>query len=168
MNSIRLATLEDLDALMRLFAEVKTGLSSIGFDQWPDYYPQETIVSADLSRSEVYCMEANGRMLGTLTLNQEQDPAYEQISWGIAATAPFVVHRLVVHPDYWGQGLGKQWMRFAEERAAQLGGKVIRLDTYAKNAASNALYTNLGYQLAKGACYFYGPTQPFVCFEKAL
>lgn len=168
MKSIRLATLEDLDALMSLFSSVKLGLSRIGLDQWPDYYPPQPVVRADLSRSEVFVMEADALLIGTLTLNQVQDPAYKQIKWAIAADAPYVVHRLVVHPDYWGQGLGRQWMRFAEAQAQERGGQAIRLDTYAKNIASNALYTNLGYQLAEGECFFYGPEKSFICFEKAL
>ena len=167
-DGIRRAGPAELPRLMALFSEVKQGLHGIGLDQWPDHYPEEDKVLRDLANGHVHIIEIGGNIISSLTLNQEQDPAYQQIEWHIPAAAPFVVHRLVVHPAYWGQGMGRAWMHWAEDEVRRRGGGVIRLDTWIDNRASNALYQGLGYQQAQGYCYFYGPEKAFVCYEKAV
>lgn len=168
MNSIRVAQVTDIPALFELFSQVKSGLRAVGLDQWPDRYPAKEVVSHEVSRQEVYIMENGSQLMGSMTLNQEQAAEYEGIIWSIDTSSPYVIHRLVVAPAFWGRGLGKQWMAFAEQEVLRKGGEVIRLDTWDKNRASNRLYEGLGYQLAKGDCYFYGPAKRFVCYEKLL
>jgi ribosomal protein S18 acetylase RimI-like enzyme len=75
---------------------------------------------------------------------------------------------LAVDPILAGQGIGKKLCQFAEKHARDLGGGIIRLDTYTKNPASNRLYESLAYELADGFCYFHGLKSPFNCYEKKL
>ena len=168
VKSPELAKIGDLDLLMGLFARVRAGLRKAGLDQWPDWYPKREKVRSNIEAEELYILRNNTGLVATITLNHTQDPAYDSIQWSLETDNPWVVHRLVVEPTQWGQGIGMDLMLFAEDEVRKKGGGVIRLDTWVGNKASCALYERLGYSKAIGFCYFYGPDQPFLCLEKMI
>ncbi|NNE30441.1 MAG: GNAT family N-acetyltransferase, partial [Saprospiraceae bacterium] len=162
------AKIGDIDDLMDLFYRVKNGLAEAGLNQWPDWYPRRKRIEENIHAEQVFLHRIDAAPIATITLNQIQDPAYRKITWSLHDDSPWVVHRLVVDPGRWGQGLGKRMMLFAEDEVRKQGGGVIRLDTWVGNPGSIALYNSLGYTRAEGYCYFYGPDQPFACLEKRV
>ncbi|MEM1220136.1 MAG: GNAT family N-acetyltransferase [Bacteroidota bacterium] len=163
---LRLATAEDLPQLLTFFAQVRKGLEGAGIYQWGPAYPAAEQIRKDIAEQHVFCW--GEKMVGTITLDQQQSSQYEAVQWQIIGRQIGVIHRLAVHPDYWGQGLAKKLCLFAEEWGRSQGWEAIRLDTYSENPASQRLYESLGYQRAEGSCYFHDNPAPFFLYEKRI
>ena len=165
--TVTLALPGDLDAVAALLADCVREMQARGLDQWDDVYPTRATLAADIAGGTLYraARASDGRMIGSFTMNETQDPEYAEVPWQVTAGPIAVVHRLMVHPSVQHLGLGGFLMRFAEQRAFELGFRAMRLDTYRKNERALALYRALGYaergdvRFRKGA---------FACFEKAL
>ena len=61
--------------------------------------------------------------------------------------APGVYHlaRVISHPGYRGQGLGRQVCQYLLNCAWALGGHAVTLNVYRANTAALSLYTSLGF-----------------------
>ena len=149
-----------------LFRTATDGMIASGIDQWNYSYPLISHISEDIEQGSAFIMMEKGSILATVTLDGNQDEQYQKIRWPFVSPRPLVIHRLAVHPDGQGQGLGKKMCHFAQEFAAANRFTSIRLDAYSKNPVSLRLYHNLGYTKAGGYCYFHKNPAPFYCFEK--
>ena len=109
---------------------------------------------------------------GSVILNGEQLPEYQQIPWTIPAQPEEVgvIHTLVIRPSWSGRGKAREFVAFCEAEFRRRGKKTVRLDTYEGNLPANAMYPRLGYTFAGSAEFFF---QGFIheilnCYEKAL
>ena len=57
-----------------------------------------------------------------------------------------MLHTLVIFPKASGNGYGKAFIAFYENYAREHGGRELRIDTNARNAAARAMYKKLGYK----------------------
>ncbi len=155
----------DLDEALRVVRACADGLRKMGLDQWDDLYPSREILEADVAAGSLYVMKEGERCLAIACLDEHQDPTYEAVAWAYDHPRIVSIHRLSVDPAVQGKGLARRMMDFLEEKAADLGYGVIRLDAYEKNPAALGLYAKRGYRrsgvvrLRKGL---------FACFEKRL
>ena len=101
-----------------------------------------------------------------MTLNREQDAAYQTVQW-LGGEPVLVVHRLCVDPVHQGLGLGNRLIDFAEDYARRNAYASIRLDAYTGNPTAVRLYERRGCRNA-GQVYFPRRRPPFLCFEKIL
>jgi ribosomal protein S18 acetylase RimI-like enzyme len=157
---------EHIPTVFGLLSACMRTMRNNGIDQWDDIYPNEEFVMKDANDRSLYVLEENNLCIGAVSLNQEQDVAYQQVNW-LGGEPVLVVHRLCVHPNYQGTGLGSRLMDFAEEHAKRNAYASIRLDAYTGNPAAFKLYERRGY-LKAGQVYFPRRTLPFFCFEKIL
>jgi len=145
--TIEKATCADLDCLERLYEELNDYLAAhVNYPGWQKgWYPVRWCAEEGIAENTLYVSRLDGRIAGTMILNQKRDPAYGQVTW--AVTPPvLVVHTLAVHPDFLGQGIGRTLMEFAIDCAKQQGLPAIHLDTYEKNIPAQRLYERLGFQ----------------------
>ena len=56
------------------------------------------------------------------------------------------ITKVTVGRSWRGQGLGRVFMTFLEDRGIEAGGKVIRLEVRESNAAARGLYQHMGYE----------------------
>ncbi len=56
------------------------------------------------------------------------------------------IKRMWVHPDWRGAGLGARLLRHLEQRCAELGHGVVRLDTNGTLVEAIAMYERAGYR----------------------
>lgn len=168
MLQIEKAKMEDVEALMTLFRECTEALLSAGIHQWNGSYPTAAIFQKDIESASVFVVKESGKMLATITLNDQQDSQYQTIKWKYPAEKILVIHRLAVSPEAQGRGLGKLLCNFSETFGLENGFEVIRLDAYTGNPVSCGLYENLEYHRAEGFCWFHGNELPFYCYEKRL
>jgi len=158
---------EHAQEILNIFrASTKTMLKA-GIGQWHYDYPVLSHIQSDIQEGRCFLWMEN-TILGAITINQDQDDQYNNVEWQFASDAVWVIHRLAVHPDAQGKRIATSLCRFAEKFASKNGGDVIRLDAYAGNPSSNALYHKLGYSLANGYCYFHGNELPFNCYEISI
>ena len=55
------------------------------------------------------------------------------------------IKRMRIHPDYQGQGFGQQVLSYLEQKARDLGYKVLHLDTTDRQISAQQLYLKNGY-----------------------
>jgi ribosomal protein S18 acetylase RimI-like enzyme len=78
----------------------------------------------------------------------------------IACTvSSYDLYWIAVHPDFQGQGLGRELMTEAEMRIASAGGRRVYVDTSNRPQydATRAFYEKCGYRLEAVLQDFYGP-----------
>jgi GNAT superfamily N-acetyltransferase len=155
-----------IPSVMRLITACTQTMREHGIYQWDEIYPNEEIITKDVDSRSLYVLEQGGVYIAAVSLNQEQDEAYQQMHW-LGGEPVLVVHRLCVDPAYQGNGMGSRLMDFAEAHAKQHAYVSIRLDAYTGNPRAVRLYERRGYRKA-GQVYFPRRTLAFFCFEKIL
>jgi GNAT superfamily N-acetyltransferase len=163
--SFALASEGDIDRVMVLVAACIAAMRAADIEQWDDVYPDRQTMLQDARDGTLFLASVDSELVGTLVVNDWQNPEYSEVPWTIDAARVAVVHRLMIAPTHQGKGLARELMRFAEERARSLGCGVVRLDAFSKNPRALRLYRSLGYHDAGSVTFRKGV---FRCFEKAL
>jgi ribosomal protein S18 acetylase RimI-like enzyme len=164
---IRLATREDLPALLALMRRVVPLMVAEGNLQWDESYPNEAVFQRDIDLGQLWVADAETGIAGLAGITTDQGPDYAQVGWDINEPA-IVVHRLAVDPAFRGAGVAGALMQKAEEVAAERGVTILRVDTNTQNAATQRLFPRLGYQLAGEIGLQFRPGLRFFCYEKRL
>lgn len=161
---IRKASPEDVGELLGLVRCCVRGMREAGIDQWDDVYPDEQTIRDDVVAGTAHVSVDDEGIAGMVVLNEQQDPTYVAVPWQYVGRVG-VVHRLMVRPAQEGRGVGRDLLRFAEQRAMEVGYDCIRLDAFPKNPRAIRLYERAGYRLAGHVEMRKGM---FDCFEKDL
>jgi ribosomal protein S18 acetylase RimI-like enzyme len=163
----RLATHNDLPALMTLLRRVVPLMIASGNLQWDESYPNETVFLRDIGLQQLWVAQADMSIAGVAAITTDQEPDYTQVGWDIEEPA-IVVHRLAVDPSFQGAGVASALMQKAEQVAAERGITILRVDTNTQNQATQRLFPKLGYQLAGEIGLKFRPGLRFFCYEKRL
>jgi ribosomal protein S18 acetylase RimI-like enzyme len=164
---IRLATRDDLPALLELMRRVVPLMLASGNLQWDETYPNRAVFQRDIDLGQLWVADAETCLAGLAAITMDQEPDYAQVGWDISEPA-IVVHRLAVDPAFRGTGIAGALMQKAEEVAVERGITVLRVDTNTQNAATQRLFPKLGYQLAGEISLQFRPELRFFCYEKRL
>src|SRR5262245_20431947 len=135
----------DIPGVVRLISATTQAMREHGIYQWDESYPNEKVITKDIDSRSLYVLEQSGLCIAAVSLNQEQDEAYQQVHW-LGGEPVLVVHRLCVDPAYQRNGIGSRLMDFAEEHAKQNAYGSIRLDAYTGNPRAVRLYERRGYR----------------------
>jgi ribosomal protein S18 acetylase RimI-like enzyme len=161
----RRASETDADEVAALFQAALRHLRAEGIDQWDELYPDRAILEEDIAKGEMYLLIDEGKLASAVVLNEEQYEEYSTAGWIDRDGRTAVVHRLCVHPDLQGQGVGRETMRRCEELLAEAGYSSARLDAFSENRAALRLYEGLGYCRRGTAVFRKGA---FGLYEKLL
>jgi GNAT superfamily N-acetyltransferase len=164
---IRLATQDDLPALMALVRRVVPLMHAAGNHQWDDDYPNTTVFRRDLALEQLWIAELHERIAGFAAITTEPEPEYAQAGLNIDEKA-VIVHRLAVDPDRRRAGVARSLMNHAEIVAKGQRIHVLRVDTNICNEATQRLFPLLGYRLAGEITLASRPKLRFLCYEKRL
>jgi ribosomal protein S18 acetylase RimI-like enzyme len=164
---IRLATEDDLPALMELLRRVVPLMRASGNLQWDDSYPNEAVFQRDINLTQLWIAEVDRGIAGVAAVTMDQEADYTQVGWDIREPA-IVVHRLAVDPAFRGLGAAGALMQKAEEIAIERAITVLRVDTNTQNEATQRLFPKLGYLLAGEISLAFRPGLRFLCYEKRL
>lgn len=146
--AVRRAWSHEVADVGRLYAALADDLKETGRPGpgWIKHvYPRTATAWEAFSRGELFVAVRAGRVVGTVILNDRQDPAYRGVDWIYPADAAMVVHTLAVHPRACGQGIAHRLLALAEEEARRRGLTVLRLDTFIENAPAIRLYEACGF-----------------------
>ncbi len=160
------ATPADYEPILNMYRKANQSLLDKGIVQWNDEYPSPVVLKENLANLSTWVIRDEGRPIAVITLDEDQDPQYQGITWAYVSDRILVVHRLCVDPAYQKLGFARKLMQFAESFAFSNQCQAIRLDAYLGNPYSQKLYSSLGYQEAIGYCYYHPGPIMCNCFEK--
>ena len=166
---IREATVNDLDAILKITKSCAKKLVSKNIFQWNEYYPNRNVFENDLYNKWLYVTVKENKVIGSVCVSDLMDDEYATVKWLTPNNNNNIyIHRLAVNPDYQGVGYAQKMMSFAEEFAKKNKYTSIRLDTFSKNMKNQKFYKQRGYKKL-GEIFF--PNQsmyPFYCYELLL
>lgn len=152
----RLAFETDVPALRRLVNAAYRVLGEMGLN-YTGVFQDEEITRQRMRGREVYILEDEGVLVGTVTFSVEEEDG-ERYGY---------VNQLAVEPSRQRQGLGGRLMDIAEERARDLGLRSVRLDTALPAHHLVRWYAARGY-VEIGRTRWSGKTYESVIPEKSL
>ncbi len=165
--NIEAASTNDLKSIKSLYTAVTSHLRKNGVYQWDRFYPNQIVIGKDLKRGDLHAIFNDGFCIGAVVVNEDQSTKYAGLPWSDPKGRPAVIHRLAVHPNSQGRGIGKQLLLYAEEFAKSQEYTSIRLDAFTANPAAIKMYERADYDPI-GQIHFPFRKHPFQCFEKIL
>lgn len=165
---IRKARLTDIDTLMDVTKACAKHMISKGIYQWNEHYPNKMAFLNDIKHDELYVLELEDSVIGSVVLSDLMDDEYIPINWLTENSKNLYIHRLVIDPKHQGKGYAQKLMNFAEQFAIDNNYRSVRLDTFSQNKRNLKFYELRGYKRL-GDIYF--PKQsgfPFHCYELVL
>lgn len=174
MINIRKALQADINRIAEIYEHIldeeSAGRLTTGWIR--GIYPSAQTAADAVERGDMYVYEDEGEILASAIINHQQVDVYSQGSFIYEATDDeiMVIHTLTVEPAASGRGIGRAFVEFYEQLAADEGCSVLRFDTNEKNTGARALYGKLGYREAGIVpCVFNGiPDVMLVLFEKQI
>lgn len=160
-------TMDDLNKIVEMYIIARRDLKENDIHQWDYNDPSIQMLQRDIKAGNLYVARKGDKILGSVVLDENEEPEHEDIDWNVKEGKALYLHRLVVHLDYQGEGTGKVLMTFAEQFAKDHGYSCIRLDAYQENEVARGLYEQFGYEKA-GKVYFPRRDVPFFCYEKKV
>jgi GNAT superfamily N-acetyltransferase len=137
----------------------------LGLSHWVPAYPLH-LLHAAVERGEVHEVRAErGPLVATFTVGEDPPPYYQGVAWAADGEPALYVARVAVRPSAQGAGIGRWCMKWIEGAARARGARSVRLDAYARHAASLRFYRGLGYA-ERGTVL--ANDRPLTCFEKRL
>ena len=173
---IRLAKETDLPAVAAIYEAILDQEDATGnhYTGWQrGAYPTADTARSIFEAGTLYVgADEDGTVWGSMNLNGNQLPEYQNGSWAAPANDDqvAVIHTLTIDPARAGQGLARKMVVFAEDTARSQGKTVLRLDTGVENLPANRMYPTLGYTAAGTVdVFFMGyAKRPLNLYEKKL
>lgn len=159
------ATEKDFEQIYTLLVSCKEHLIAQNIWQWGNDYPHPAHVQADIRRGALLKYQLEKDIVGTISLDDQQEPEYSSVPWKFTGESIAVIHRLAVHPQLQGSGHGSLIMDRVEDIIMTNGFSSIRLDAYSGNPKLLEYYQKRGYRRA-GEISYASRSLPFICFEK--
>ena len=165
---MRAAKISEIPDILKITNACATQMSENGIHQWNEHYPSKAAFENDIKRNELFVLENNSKIIGTIVISTFMDHEYLPITWLTPNQNNIYIHRLCVHPEQQGKGFANKMMDYAEAYARKENFNSVRLDTFSQNQRNQKFYQARGYQKL-GSIYF--PKQsihPFYCYELIL
>jgi ribosomal protein S18 acetylase RimI-like enzyme len=138
---IRQAATSDFEAISEILLEAVKWMKETSTSLWTDEEVSRSAIERDIVAGEYFLM-LNGEEAAATFLMQGEDAYY----WPDAQTGEALyLHRIAVRRTYSGMGHTRRILRFAVEKAKQIGLQYIRLDCDSDREGLNSLYTKLGF-----------------------
>lgn len=145
-----LGKVNDIDELEQLYNDLNDHLANgVNYPGWiKGIYSVRQNAIDGVENGNLYVEKHNDRIIGSIILNHEPEPAYYRAKWEFEYdySDVIVVHTFVVHPEFLQYGVGKALMDFSVEEIIKLQSKSIRLDVYEDNIPAIRLYEKCGFK----------------------
>ena len=165
---IRRAKISEIPDILAICNACAKHMISKGIYQWNEHYPSAYVFEKDIERDELYVLEINEKVIGTIVITTLIDKEYIPIKWSTENANNIYIHRLAISPLLQGKGYAQQLMSFAEDYAKENGYVSIRLDTFSQNIRNQKFYEARGYTRL-GDIYLPNQSEyPFHCYELVL
>lgn len=165
---IRHAKISEIADIMSLTKACTKTMEQKGIYQWNEKYPSNIAFEQDIARKELYVLEKQGIIIGTIVISTLMDAEYRAVKWLMPHGNSCYIHRLAIDPNYQRQGYAQQLMDFAEHYARTHGFTSVRLDTFSQNPGNQKFYETRGYQQLASIYFPNQSVHPFYCYELVL
>ena len=135
--------------------------------QWHMSYPDYFRLLREVEKETLYIIKSKGVCIGTITFDELQESAFDEIEWKNNTDKFIVIHRIAVFPTWQKKGVGRKLIEFAEKKAKESGYKSIRLDVASSSEHLIKLYESIGYSYT-GDILYPKQKEPFKCLEKVI
>jgi ribosomal protein S18 acetylase RimI-like enzyme len=165
---IRKAIETDIEPIIAITKACANAMIANGIYQWNEHYPNRIAFENDIKRNELYVLEIDSEVKGSIVISTLMDKEYVPIKWLTKNENNIYIHRLSIHPKLQGKGCAQQLMDFAEQFAIEHSYSSIRLDTFSQNKRNQKFYELRAYNQL-GDIYFPKQSEfPFHCYELVL
>jgi ribosomal protein S18 acetylase RimI-like enzyme len=161
---------DHLGEVVELIWRVTESLTIQGIFQWDEHYPSRDFLREAIADENLYVFLADGKIVGSVVLDEWQAPEWDAIIWKPTDTPVLVIHALAIEPRLQGRGYGSALLRACERLAVENGYGVFRLDVFEGNPAARGLYERHGYKYRGQIQFCSKPAghQTYACYEKIL
>jgi GNAT superfamily N-acetyltransferase len=135
-----------------------------GSGTWSFAAETEASVRAELRHSNLLFAREEGVMVGTLRL-ATKNPWIGDTTFFTPSERPIFLTSMAVLPRRQRQGIGRRLLFEARKVAAEMGGKVLRLDSYQGPAGAGDFYRKCGFREVHRGDY---NGTPLIWFETPL
>ena len=124
MHKLSRASEKDLPAAMKLLRRVVARLEADGNMMWSEGYPEERDFAADIAAQTLFVIKEKGRILASASVSFDVKEEFFAETHSDAKAADLldkarwdgspilILHRLMVDPAFWGQGLGYEMIAY--------------------------------------------------------
>ncbi|MEQ5792979.1 GNAT family N-acetyltransferase [Muricauda sp. NFXS6] len=165
---IRQAKISEIPDILTITQACAQKMQENGILQWNEHYPSKEAFIQDIKRNELFVIEKNSTVQGTIVISTLMDEEYIPMKWLTPNGNSTYIHRLSVHPELQGQGLAQKMMDFAEAFSRENGFVSVRLDTFSQNKRNQRFYEQRGYQKLGDIFFPKQSDHPFHCYELVL
>ncbi|CAZ95598.1 GNAT family N-acetyltransferase [Zobellia galactanivorans] len=165
---IRPAKRSEIGKILNLTQACAAAMMANGIYQWNEHYPSRQAFECDVDRKELYVLEEDNQIIGTMVISTFMDEEYKPVRWLTPTDKNCYIHRVAVHPDFQGKGYAQQLMGFAENYAREKGFSSLRLDTFSQNKRNQRFYEARGFQRLGDIFFPKQSGHPFHCYELVL
>ncbi|WP_371736635.1 GNAT family N-acetyltransferase [Cellulophaga sp. HaHaR_3_176] len=165
---MRIAKISEIPEILSITKACALYMQEKGIYQWNEHYPSKKAFEKDIKRNELYVLEVDAKIIGTIVISTLKDEEYNPIKWLTTEENSVYIHRLSVSPDYQGKGFAQKMMDFAENFAKQNNFDSIRLDTFGQNTRNMRFYEARDYQKLDAIYFPKQSKHPFFCYELLL
>ncbi len=165
---IRPAKISEIPDILTITQACAKKMQEDGIFQWNEHYPSKEAFIKDIAREELFVIEENNSVQGTIVISTLMDKEYRPIQWLTPSGNNAYIHRLSVHPNLQGKGLAQQMMDFAENYSKEKKIVSVRLDTFSQNKRNQRFYEQRGYQKLGDIFFPKQSIHPFYCYELVL
>ncbi|MEX3760649.1 GNAT family N-acetyltransferase [Paraburkholderia phenoliruptrix] len=141
-RSIRRATAADVPAITQIRNDAHLEKLAHGDYAWGkegDGFSEEWVLKS-LSRRAVYVVEEDGVLVGTFSLDWD-----DEVYWGLQEPVAGYVHGLSVKKGFHGRGLGSFVLDWCADQVSILNRRFVRLGCDARNTRLCHYYESLGF-----------------------
>jgi len=146
---IKRASASDVPIVWEIIRESSKWLSDQGLNHWAKYYTEE-MVAKMVHKKEVYMGIANGKTVGTVTLDTQPPKYYIEPGYSVRFTNPtdpaIYMTALAVLPEEQKQGFAGQLIQIVEDKAREKNIKWLRLDCRTEVPGLVSLYERKGFE----------------------
>ncbi len=141
---ITLANSLDLEEIDQLAVLVIKDMQTSNIPQWNLSYPRKEHFKDDISMEALIIVRDESKILGCMTILEENDPPYKTIDSWIGKNS-IVLHRILVHPSIRNKGVAKQMIDYSINYGIEHKYDSIKIDTHLENFKMRAFLQKNGF-----------------------
>lgn len=165
---IRKGLYSDINRILEITLACAKHMIGKGIFQWNEHYPNKSAFENDVNRNELYVLEVDNTIIGSIVMTTLIDEEYIPVKWLTPNKNNIYIHRLAIHPEHQGNRFAQQLMGFAEQFAIENNYASIRLDTFSKNKRNQLFYELRGYKKLEDIYFPKQSEYSFHCYELVL